>query len=272
MTSENIPSRRWTEKETILALFLYFQLPFGKIDSGTPEIQKLASAIGRTSNSVAMKLGNFASLDPKITGSGRRGLTGASKQDRQLYAKFSADWTLLVTEAELLWSETVAHSSPTSKDEVRDVQSEYQFQKHFDASTSQAIVPRRIGQNFFRRAVIANFEEQCCITGLSEPRLLIASHIRPWHADEHNRHNPANGLLLSATFDRAFDCGLISADQNKCLHISRQLLEHTGERTRSFFEPFSGTRLRPAARLEPDPEFLDWHFTNVFIDNRAQNR
>ena len=75
---------RWTEDETKLALFLYFQLPFGKLHSGTQEIVQLAAAIGRTPSSVAMKLSNFASLDPKITESGRKGLDGASKLDRQM--------------------------------------------------------------------------------------------------------------------------------------------------------------------------------------------
>jgi hypothetical protein len=32
-----------------------------------------------------MKLGNLASLDPAITATGRRGLTGASTLDRQIW-------------------------------------------------------------------------------------------------------------------------------------------------------------------------------------------
>ena len=70
---------------------------------------------------------------------------------------------------------------------------------------------QRVGQDFFRRAVLANYEETCCITGIADPRLLTASHIKPWGKDSDNRHNPANGLLLSATLDRAFDRGLISS-------------------------------------------------------------
>ena len=80
--------RRWSEEETVLALYLYFQLPFGKLQSGNPEIQQLAAALGRTSSSIAMKLCNFSSLDPKITESGRKGLDGAPKLDRATYAEF----------------------------------------------------------------------------------------------------------------------------------------------------------------------------------------
>jgi hypothetical protein len=96
--------KRWSEEETVLALYLYFQLPFGKLHSGNPEIQQLATALGRSSSSVAMKLCNFASLDPKITESGRKGLDGASKLDRATYAEFSQDWTGLVARAESMWT------------------------------------------------------------------------------------------------------------------------------------------------------------------------
>ena len=88
MGDEGTIRKRWSEEETVLALYLYFQLPFGKLHSGNPEIQQLAAALGRSNSSVAMKLCNFASLDPKITESGRRGLAGASQLDRATYAEF----------------------------------------------------------------------------------------------------------------------------------------------------------------------------------------
>ncbi|MDF8335267.1 hypothetical protein [Novosphingobium cyanobacteriorum] len=66
MGDEGSLRKRWSEEETVLALYLYLQLPFGKLHSGNPEIQQLAAALGRSSSSVAMKLCNFASLDPKM--------------------------------------------------------------------------------------------------------------------------------------------------------------------------------------------------------------
>lgn len=75
---------RWTKEQLKLAFNLYCQLPFGKLDMRTPEVILLASLIGRTSGAVAMKLSNFASLDPAITGTGRKGLDGASNLDREV--------------------------------------------------------------------------------------------------------------------------------------------------------------------------------------------
>ena len=74
---------KWTEDELRLALALYCQLPFGKMHSRNKEIVKLAEKIGRTPSAVAMKLVNFASLDPEIVNSGRAGLGNASSMDRQ---------------------------------------------------------------------------------------------------------------------------------------------------------------------------------------------
>ena len=229
--------KRWSEEETVLALYLYFQLPFGKLHSGNPEIQQLAAALDRSSSSIVMKLANFASLDPKITESGRKGLAGASQLDRTTYAEFGQDWTGLVARAEGLWAAQVEHAAqPAEANRLKDKVSEFRFEPYQGASTTQALVDQRVGQDFFRRAVLANYEETCCITGIADPRLLTASHIKPWGKDIENRHNPANGLLLSATLDRAFDRGLITVDRSRRIHVSRQLRESQSRETREFFQ------------------------------------
>ena len=46
------------------------------------------------------------------------------------------------------------------------------------SSTDRIIQTKtRIGQNFFRKAVLSAYDDRCCITGLSIPKLLVASHI-----------------------------------------------------------------------------------------------
>lgn len=269
MGDEISPRKRWSEEETVLALYLYFQLPFGKLHSGNPEIQTLAAALGRSNSSIAMKLVNFASLDPKITESGRRGLTGTSQLDRTTYAEFGQNWTGLVGRAEAMWSARVERGeSEMTSDRLRDKASEFRFEPYQGASTIQALVNQRVGQDFFRRAVLANYEETCCITGIADPRLLTASHIKPWGKDTDNRHNPANGLLLSATLDRAFDRGLITVDRKCRIHVSRHLRESKSRQTREYFRQFEQASLRPSIRIDPDPAFLDWHHSNCFIDQR----
>ena len=75
-------SRLWTKEQVKLAFHLYCQIPFGRIYGKNPEIGKLAKIIGRTSDAVAMKMLNIASLDPAIISRGLVGLGNASALDR----------------------------------------------------------------------------------------------------------------------------------------------------------------------------------------------
>ena len=55
--------RLWSREEFIVVLNLYYKLPFGKLNHTTKEVKELAALIGRTDNSVAMRLSNFAACD-----------------------------------------------------------------------------------------------------------------------------------------------------------------------------------------------------------------
>lgn len=58
--------RNWTRNELILTFNLYCKLPFGKLHRLNPQIINLSNLISRTSSAVALKLVNFASLDPEL--------------------------------------------------------------------------------------------------------------------------------------------------------------------------------------------------------------
>ncbi|MFL9841467.1 HNH endonuclease [Sphingomonas sp. ST-64] len=245
---------RWTEAETKRALFLYFQLPFGQLHRKNSEIIALAASLSRTPSSVAMKLANFASLDPKIVESGRKGLAGASALDRQVWNEFNADWTKLIVES-------ASHESGGGLDDskVRDAQVSFRYEPPEGATTVRTEIERRVGQTFFRRAVLANFENTCAVTGIEEPRLLVASHISPWKDDAFNRHNPRNGLCLSATFDLAFDKLLLTVLPDFTIRLSSQLTKGATSDTRAYFGPYEGRKLRTPTHLTPDPAFLTAH-------------
>jgi putative restriction endonuclease len=255
------PSKKWTESETKLALFLYFQLSFGQLHKGNTEIIKLADFLQRTPSSIAMKLANFASLDAKITETGRKGLDGASNLDRQVWQQFSNDWTGEAIAAGQQWRSI---DQDMKESGFREEKVPYVFASFEGPSSAEAVVQRRIGQDFFRRAVLANFEGRCCVTGVAEAQLLNASHIVPWNTDQKNRHNPSNGLALIATFDRAFDRGLIMFDESKKLRLSPKLLSHSDHQTRAYFEGYQGLKMNMASKFEPSSEFIAWHRENVF--------
>lgn len=253
---------RWTKEQLKLAFHLYCQLPFGKLDMRTPEVIKLAMLIGRTPGAVAMKLSNFASLDPAITGTGRKGLEGASNLDREMWAEFHADWEKLAVE-----SETLRRNLEHSNTDAYDAEDQLALDD-YSGETKQVIVEQRIKQNFFRRAVLSSYRGRCCMSGLSDARLLIASHIVPWSKDKANRLNPSNGLCLSAIHDRAFDKGLITLTDDFKIIVSEELKSKNEPFVIDVLLPLNGRTIEQPERFAPQAEFIAWHRNKLFLDNR----
>lgn len=90
----------WTRDELILALNLYLKLPFGKLDARTAEVIHLAKVMGRTANAVAMRLNNFASVDPFHQQREIRGLSGGKKQVEPIWNEFMNNKENLIFESE----------------------------------------------------------------------------------------------------------------------------------------------------------------------------
>ena len=85
----------------------------------------------------------------------------------------------------------------------------------------------RVGQDIFRSALMKYWGGVCAVLGVSESRLLRASHIKPWSecGTDAERLDVHNGLLLAAHLDAAFDAFLISFDDDGRIVISSSLNE-----------------------------------------------
>ena len=89
-----------------------------------------------------------------------------------------------------------------------------------------SLIKSRIGQGSFRTTLLEKYKGACVVTGITLKNLLIASHIKPWAVCSNaERLSSENGLLLSANYDRLFDCGLISFDDSRKVIISRYVDE-----------------------------------------------
>ncbi|WP_124949067.1 HNH endonuclease [Sulfuriferula thiophila] len=255
-------TERWTKEQVKLAFHLYCQLPYGRIYGRNPEIIALARVIGRTSDAVAMKMLNIASIDPAITSTGRVGLGNASALDREVWDEFHADWERLAVECELLRQQLDAN--------IVDVVSENEefLLDDFTGETRQVLATQRIKQHFFRRAVLSSYRGRCCMSGLSEPQLLIASHIVPWSKDKANRLNPSNGLCLSAIHDRAFDKGFITLSDDFRIVVSDELKRRDDTFVKEVLLPLNGMLIELPERFMPSVEFISRHRTDLFLDNQ----
>lgn len=118
----------------------------------------------------------------------------------------------------------------------------------------------RLGQSYFRKMVLANYENRCCVTGLNIPQTLRASHIVAWAEDKKNRMNPENGLCLSATYDAAFDKHLISFDDDYRMIVSKEIKDYyTNDAAREYFGKYEGKRIIMPVRFLPSQKLLEKH-------------
>jgi len=179
------PKRRaWTRNELIVAFNLYCRTTFTKINYKNTAIIDLAFVINRTPSAVAWKLVNFASLDPSIIKRGFKGASNKSKLDKIIFNEFINNWDKLVLESEYLLNKYF-NNSQIDKDKI--------FRKPLEIKEGkevQRIVKVRTNQSFFREMILSTYNYKCCITGIDQPELLIASHIKPWSQDKENRLNP----------------------------------------------------------------------------------
>jgi putative restriction endonuclease len=247
----------WTRDQLLIALRLYMTTPFGKLHRGNPDIIALAARIGRTPSALGMKACNFASLDPVFRATNRAGLSGASEADRAIWAEFTADSESVADEAEALADQyTAAPRPPIETDLVAPTG---------PTDSIQTVRVRRV-QTFFRAAVLTTYDTRCAISGIQTPALLVASHIIPWAASVQHRANPTNGLCLNALFDRAFDRGLMTIDENFRVVVSTKLssIEADAPLGCSLLEAH-GRPITLPPRSAPDPAALAFHRENIFV-------
>lgn len=123
---------------------------------------------------------------------------------------------------------------------------------------AERLVVQRVGQDIFRASLMEYWQGRCPLTGITDTRLLRASHIVPWSdcANDAERLDVHNGILLSALWDAAFDKGLVTfADDGAPLFSSK--LSETARAELRWKSPLC---LTPIHRKQ-----LAWHRERVFL-------
>lgn len=261
--------KRWTSEELLVALNLYYKLTFGQFHARHPVIVAVASRLGRTPDSLAMKLCNLASLDPVQRLRGISGLKGASKLDHAMWNEFHANLNESAPASEMALRRLFEAENESVVEVIPDQGIRVEQRRPFGPTTVVAQSTVRRGQEYFRNAVLNNFGRRCGVTGISIHELLVASHILPWSCHESERLNVRNGLCLSRIHDAAFDRGLMSFDAKFRLVLSGRLEAELGHRFVSeSFGAYSGEELKlPAEAIPPSEEFLAIHRTKIFQQN-----
>ena len=243
----------WSRDELILAINLYCKLPFGRLHRSNPEVIKLANLIGRSNNSVAYKLVNFASLDPSLKARGIKGASKHSKLDEIIWNEFFTHLEDLPYESELL----LAKFEHTTVEQLNHI---VESELPREGKMREQVVKVRVNQSFFRSSILASYNNTCCITGIIQPQFLIAGHIKPWSLDEKNRLNPQNGIAINALHDKAFESGLLTITTDYKIKISPLLLKQKKSKSiEDYFTRYENQDIILPSRFLPDIEFLMYH-------------
>lgn len=124
-----------------------------------------------------------------------------------------------------------------------------------EGGEKETLILARLGQGRFKNSLLKK-GEGCAISGYLNSSLLIASHIKPWSkCDNFEKVDPDNGLLLLPNFDKLFDRGLISFDDDGHVLISELFNDA---------EVFGIKRSLRIKLAEGSRNYMDYHRKNVF--------
>ena len=249
----------WTREEFILAFNLYLQLPFGQMYSSNKQVKDLAEITGRTPSAIAMRLVNFASVDPFHQNRGIKGLSGGTAQCKPIFDEFINDRENLMFESEKILAKYQGISIEEKfEKELIDL-------KNYKGETKERLVKTRVNQNLFRKIVLSAYSNRCAVSGMNVPDFLIASHIKRWSDDIDNRLNPSNGICLNSLYDKAFDKGFIGIDANYKIIFANKLVKYSNEEHFIYyFKPIENKIINLPDRFLPNQDFIQFHLENYF--------
>jgi hypothetical protein len=124
-------------------------------------------------------------------------------------------------------------------------------------------IEARQKQSRFRKLVLKNFNHQCCISGITERELLIASHIVPWSSRIETRLDPANGLCLSILYDKLFDKGYMSFDEELRVIVTKYR-NQLSQDLQEILAAIEGRPMRTPRKYSIKQEYLAYHREEIF--------
>lgn len=144
---------------------------------------------------------------------------------------------------------------------VDDVINEDDLIGNVPNTMKEIIVKARIGQGLYRSKLMKKYDSKCMVTGINHPKLLVASHIKPWSVCSNvERIDENNGLLLSSNIDKLFDCGLITFKDDGEMKVSK----FVGSNNEHILNIFDGLKVNLKASIEL-LRYLEYHRDILFV-------
>jgi putative restriction endonuclease len=127
-----------------------------------------------------------------------------------------------------------------------------------DESNKKTLIRARVGQGEYRKKLL-ELCPSCPITLVTDDRVLIASHIKPWvSSSDFEKTDPYNGFMLTPTFDYLFDRGFLSFTDDKRTILSPFLSKVTYMRI-----GITDDKYLPNLLVEGREKYLEYHRNNI---------
>lgn len=163
----------------------------------------------------------------------------------------------------LLNNQATFTKPPLETNNELELQKEFAEIQHFESllikqTEKERLIKARVGQGKFKKLLILR-ECKCALCGVTDPRLLIASHIKPWSlSNNQERLDLHNGLLLCPNHDSLFDKNLISFTNQGGIIISPTIDE-----TAKIFMNINETM--KIVLTEKQLNYMEHHYKSFFV-------
>ena len=149
------------------------------------------------------------------------------------------------------------YNSVNHPSKIRTAEKEIE-KKRLPKEKKDTLFSARLGQGKFRDGILKQMFA-CPFTQVTDERILVASHIKPWSvSDEKEKIDAFNGIMFTPTFDRLFDQGYISFNDDGQVLISPYISPLN--RKRLSLIPDKIIDIKPVGR----EKYLQYHRENIF--------
>lgn len=129
-----------------------------------------------------------------------------------------------------------------------------------DEEKTKELRKARDGQGKYRESLLEQCR-YCPFTMISDERLLIASHIKPWAAsNDDEKVDPYNGYMLSPLYDKLFDRGFITFTEDRHVILSEFISPYTWKQIGLKNDTF----IKSLPMDDRRKEYLKFHHESVF--------
>ena len=157
----------------------------------------------------------------------------------------------------------IAPDSKISNDWLKNTEKDISKFDKYPTLERNTLTKTRIGQGWFREELIKKYKMECPITLIKNPKLLFASHVKPWrNSNQNEKLDFKNGILLSPLFDKLFDGGLISFQDEGNILYSKKLSSKFILKLQDWIENPNYSKI---IKNNVDKKYLKWHRKKLFI-------